>query len=204
MKSPYYEFDAVLPGQSGKLLRPHHRSVIPHDLAAEAALLEPREPAQIHSGLRMPAALKHAVLPCKKREHMAGSPEILRPCVLAYAGARRHAPLLGGNPRLCPYIINRHGKCRLMIVRVLRGHRREIQLLHIFLRHRHANEPLPMLCHEVHIFRRRKFRGTDKIAFIFPVRIIRHQNDLPILQIFKCFFYCVKCSHLLSSLLSSY
>ena len=48
-----------------------------------------------------------------------------------------------------------------------------------------------MACHKIDILLSCKFRRADHISFIFPVRIIRYQNDPSLAQFFKCLFYAI-------------
>ena len=72
------ELDVVPFGQLCQLRSTHHGAVLPHDLAAQTALSQPRQPAQVHRGLGVAVPLQHAVLLGQQREHMARPAEILR------------------------------------------------------------------------------------------------------------------------------
>ena len=74
-----------------------------------------------------------------------------------------------------------------MVVRVMPNHLRKLQLLYKGFRHRHTDQTFAVGRHEIDIFCCRKLSGTDKIALVFAFRVIRHQNDLALSQIFQSF-----------------
>ncbi len=71
-------------------------------------------------------------------------------------------------------MIDRNGKRRLMIIGIILNHLWNPQLLHIFFRHRHADQPFAVCRHKINIFCRGKLRRAYKIAFVLTILIICH------------------------------
>ena len=73
------EFYVVFFRQLKKLRRAHHGAVLAHDLAAQAALLETGQAAEIHRRFGVAVALQDAVFSGQQREHVPRTAKILRP-----------------------------------------------------------------------------------------------------------------------------
>ena len=74
------EFEAVFFRQFPEICGPHHGSVVLHDLAAHAALGEPRQTHEVHCRLGVSVSHEHSAPSCHKWEYMARSSEILGFC----------------------------------------------------------------------------------------------------------------------------
>ena len=196
--------DAPLVSELFELGGAHHRAVLPHDLTAEAALLQTCQPAQVHSGFCMAVPLQNTVLFGEQGEHMPGPAEVLGLCVILDTGQRGHGPLLGGDPCRRGHMVDGDRKGRLMVVRVGPDHLRDLQAAHKCFRHGHTDQPLAMSRHKVNVFCSGKFRGADKIPFVLTVRIICDKYDLSIAQILQRFLYCIELTHSLYTSMSKY
>ena len=181
------ELDAEPLRQRHQLGGAHHGAVLPHDLTAQAAFLQPRQTAQVNGGLRMALPLQHAVFLRQQREHMARSAEILRPRALLHAGHRRHGALGGGDAGGGGNVVDGHREGRFVVVGVVLHHLGELQLADKSLRHGHTDQALAVGGHEVDVLRGGKLGGADEIAFVFTVGVICDQNDLSLSQILQCF-----------------
>ena len=181
------ELDAEPLRQRHQLGGAHHGAVLPHDLTAQAAFLQPRQTAQVNGGLRMALPLQHAVFLRQQREHMARSAEILRPRALLHAGHRRHGALGGGDAGGGGNVVDGHREGRFVVVGVVLHHLGELQLADKSLRHGHTDQALAVGGHEVDVLRGGKLGGADEIAFVFTVGVVCDQNDLPLSQILQCF-----------------
>ena len=84
-------------------------------------------------------------------------------------------------------MVNGHGESRLMVVGVVLDHLGKLQLPDEGLRHGHADQALAVGGHKVDVFRGGKLGGADEVALVFPVRIVRHQNEPALLQILQGF-----------------
>ena len=184
------DLKSQLLGQPQQLLRAHHRSVVAHDLAAQAAFLETRESHQIHSRFGMAVPFQHAVFLRAQREHMARPAEIRRLHVVGHAGPRGdpafHCGDAGGRFDKVDGI--REG--RFVIVGIVRDHLGKQQRVAQLAAHGHADQPLRPGRHQVNIFCRRKLSCADHIAFVFPVFVVGDEDDLSRAQIVKRFFDC--------------
>ena len=70
---------------------------------------------------------------------MSRAAEILRLCVRIHARARRNTALLGRNTGGRRFMVDRYGKRRLMVIRVIHHHLWELQLPADFCAHRHTD-----------------------------------------------------------------
>ena len=137
----------------------------------------------------MSISFQHPILLCQKRKHMSGTSEIFGFCILIYAFHGCNRTFCCGDSCTGTDMIYRNRKCSLVIIRIFLYHLGKLQFSDIFLRHRHADKSLSMSCHKVNVFCCGKLCRTDKISFIFSVRIIRYQNNFSISKFFQSFFY---------------
>ena len=166
--------------------RTHHRTIFAHDLTAKSALFQPGKSHKIYRRLRMAGTFQHTAFARLQREHMARSAEILRFCLIFHRFHRRKRSLKRGNSGRCIDMIDGHGKCGRVIIRIYFHHLFQSQFFTIFCTHRHTNQPLGKARHRIDIFRRRMLCRTDQISFVFAVRIVNDQNQFALFQIFEC------------------
>ena len=185
--------------QGLQLGRAHHGAVLAHDLAAKAAGTKARQAAQVHRRFRMSVPLQDPVGLCEQGEHVPRPAEILRPGVILHAGDGGHGPLLGRDARRRRHMVDGDGKSRFMVVRIIPHHLRDLEALHIFLRHGHTDQPPAVYGHEIDILCRRELSRTDKVPLVLPVRIIHDQNDLSVPQILQRLFDSLKLIHFSTS-----
>ncbi len=67
-----------------------------------------------------------------------------------------------------------------MIIRIVSDHLRQHQFLYQRLPHGHTDQSFPVYCHKIHVFCCGKFRGADKISFVFPVLVVCYQYNLTV------------------------
>ena len=174
----------------------HHGAVLPHDLAAQSAGLQPRQAAQVHGGLGVALPLQHTVGLGQQGEHVPRAAEVLRAGVLGHAGHGGHGPLGGGDAGGGVDPVNGHGEGRLVIVRVLGDHLGNLQLLHKLRRHGHTDEALAVGGHKVDVFRGGELGRADKVALVLPVRVVGDQNDLARPQVGQGLLHRVELTHI--------
>ena len=174
----------------------HHGAVLPHDLAAQSAGLQPRQAAQVHGGLGVALPLQHTVGLGQQGEHVPRAAEVLRAGVLGHAGHGGHGPLGGGDAGGGVGGVDGHGEGRLVVVRVLGDHLGNLQLLHKLRRHGHTDEALAVGGHKVDVFRGGELGRADKVALVLPVRVIGDQNDLARPQVGQGLLHRVELTHI--------
>ena len=125
---------------------------------------------------------------------MAGTAEVFGTGRFFRAFAGRQRPFYGGNARRRIDVVDGDGEGRFVIVRIVAYHRRQAELTGVFDAHGHADEALAVRCHKVHVFCRAVLGGADKVAFIFSIRVVGDDDDMPGLQFFDCFFYGIEFS----------
>ena len=77
-------------------------------------------------------------------------------------------------------MVDGHGEGGFVVVGVLGDHLGKRQLLAQFGGHGHADEPLAVYCHEVHVLGGGELRCADEIAFVLAVGVVGAQNDLDV------------------------
>ena len=85
-------------------------------------------------------------------------------------------------------MVDGDGKGGTVIVCVIVYHLRELQLLTVVAAHGHADQTFSVYSHKVYVLRGGKFCGADEITFIFSVRIVGAEDNLPLTQILQGFF----------------
>ena len=69
-------------GKSEKFCSSHHCSVVSHNFTAETAFLKACKSHKVYGCFCMSVSFQNTVFLGKKREHMSGTAEILRSCVI--------------------------------------------------------------------------------------------------------------------------
>ena len=171
-------------GEFQKLRRPHHVTVVGHDLAAKSRRIKPRQLRKIDGRLRVPGSPKHAARHRPEREHMTGAAETRRLRRWIDQKPHRLAPLESGNARVRRHRVHGNGKRRLMIVRIVRDHRRDVEGVEPVTLHRRADQPLRIGCHEVDRLRRDLVRRDNQVALVFPVLVVDDHQHFPLPDVF--------------------
>ena len=140
----------------------------------------------------MAVPFKNATLFCNQRKHMSRSAKIGRSDIFRYTHPGGQSSFLCGYAGRSIFIINRYGKSRLVIIRIICYHRIKHKLLCNFPAHRCTDQSFRISSKEIHILRCCTFCGTDEISLIFPVLIVCDQNDFSFLQRLYGFFYIFK------------
>ena len=137
----------------------------------------------------MSISFQYTILLCQKRKHMSGTSEIFGFCILIHTFHGSNRSFRCGDSCTGTDMVYGNSKSRFVIIRIFCYHLREVQFSYIFLRHWHTDKSLSMGSHKINIFCCGKLCCTDKISFIFSVRIIRYQNNFSISKFFQSFFY---------------
>jgi len=159
--------------------QPRHRAVFLDHFADDRGGIGAAHFGEIDRRLRVPGSSEHAAFFGDQRKHVPRAAERLRPRIRIDQGANGSRTFIGGNPRRRFHMIDGYGKRRAVIIGVARHHRRQVQLVRAFFRNGHADETAAFADHEIDHFRRRLFRQSDKIAFVFPVFIVDDDDDAP-------------------------
>ena len=176
---------SVFFGKLPQLGRAHHRTVIPHDLTAKSAFRQSCQTAKVNGRFRVSVPHQNAAFSCRQRKHVSGSSEILRLCSRIRTRAAGISSFLCGNARGGIHMVDRHRKRRAVVVGVFRYHLRKLQTPCNLLRHRRTDQSPSVFCHKIDVFSCGKFRRTDQVAFVFPVGIVRTENNLTAFQRLK-------------------
>ena len=180
----------VLEGLDGQRLQPpllcflqqlrgaHHGAVVPHDLTAQSALGEPRQPAQVHSGLRVAVADQHAAPPGHQGKHVAGPAQILRPGGRVHTLAAGVAPLLRADAGGGVHMVDGHREGGAVVVGVHLHHLLQPQPVCDLGAHGGADETLGVDGHKVDVLRGGKLGGADQVPLVLPVRVVDGDDEM--------------------------
>ena len=185
-----------------KLRRAHHLAVVRHDLAAKACRIEACKACQIRRRFRMPRAAQNAALDGAQREYMAGTAEGRRLRRRIQHPANRLAAFKSRNPRARLDGVNGNRKGGFMVVRIVRDHRADIELVKTLAVDRRADQPLRVLRHEIDVLRRNRFRRHDEVALVLPILIVYNKNHLAVPNILDRLFHRCKIRHVYTLLTS--
>ena len=178
----------------------HHRAVVAHDLAAQAALFQSCQTAQIDRCLGVAVAGEHAAAPRNQREHMTRTAQVLGTGVRVHAAAAGKAALLGGNAGRGVHVVDGNRKGGVVVVGVDLDHLLKAQTACDLLAHRGADESLGLCRHEVDVCGRGELRRADEVALVFAVGVVDDHDKAARAKLFKRLFNrAVFCCHVYSS-----
>jgi hypothetical protein len=75
-------------------------------------------------------------------------------------------------------MVDRDGEGRPVVVRVVGDHRLQLQATAVGLGHGHANQPLGVRGHEVHVGLCGELGGTNQVALVLAVRVVDDDNNV--------------------------
>ena len=147
------DLQLVAPRELDEIVAARHRAVVVQDLDDDGRRLEAREPREVATRFRVPRARQHAAGLRHQREDVAGLAQVARLRLRRDGGldraravvrrdARRHA--FGG--------FDRDREIRGLPNVGIADHQRQPQLLAARARQRQADQPAPVLRHEVDVF----------------------------------------------------
>src|SRR5579884_222035 len=167
-----------------EVVEPRHRTIFAHDLADDAAWIEPGEARHVHCGLRVTGAYKDATRLGDKRKDMAGRDDRFTSMRRVYGNRDRASPVCSTNARRNPILrLNRHGKSRLVAASVCSSHRLKTELVGTLFRQCEADETTAVPCHEIHSLGRRHLSRDHEVTFIFTALIIHEDEHAPIARL---------------------
>ena len=189
------EFEAPFLGLLLEFRGPHHGAILPHDLTAEAHLLQAGQAHQVHGGLGVAVALQHAVVLGQQGEHVAGAAEVLGLGIGVHALHSGEGPLGGGDACGGVHMVDGDGEGGLVVVGVPGDHLGELEFFHILIGHGHADEALAVGGHEVHVLRGGKLCRADEIPLVLPVGVVGAEDHFALAQVLQGLFDGVVLKH---------
>ena len=181
------DLDVVLLREFIELGRAHHRAVVTHDLAAEAAFLQAGEAHQVDGRFRVAGALQDTAFSGLERKHMARAAEVFRFRVFLDTLHRGQGALHGRDSGRRVDMIDRNGEGRRVVVGVVLDHLLESELHGQFVAHRHTDESLRIARHEVDVLCRGVLGRADQVTFVLAVRVVDHEDDASGAQVVEGF-----------------
>ena len=164
-------------GELHQVVAPRHRAVFFQNLADDAGGFEPRQPRQVDPALGLPGAHQHAALARAQWIDVAGADEFGAGGVLAHGLQDRGGAIAGRDSRAAGAPRgDRHGEGRAERRLVIADHHAQTELIDPLGRHRQANQPAPVLGHEVDRLGGGQFGGHAEVALVFALLVI-HQDD---------------------------
>ena len=171
-----------------------HGAVILHDLADDAAGLEPSQPREIHGALRLAGAHQDTALAGEDGEYVPRAHDVSGLHVVCDGRADRRGTVVGRDacrdaaPRL-----DGDGEGRLEARLVVIDHEVEVQLLRQLLVEGEADEAPAVLGHEIDGFGGDELRGHEEIALVFTVLVVDEDDHLAVFDIIDCVWNGADC-----------
>ncbi len=165
-----------------------HRPVVVHDLADHAGRDQPGEPGEVDAGLGLPDALQHAAGLGLEREHVAGLDELPR----ARVGIDRHLdrarPVGGRDPGAdAGASLDRDRERGLEGRLVLGRHQVEAELVAALGGQGEADQPAPLLAHEVDRLGGDELGGHRQVALVLTVLVVADDDHLALADVLDRF-----------------
>src|SRR5579875_2108999 len=168
----------------GQVGYPRHRPVVVHDLTDHAGGDEARQPRQVNRRLRLSDALERSSGLGLQREHVSGLHQLPR------AGLRVYRHLNGARAVRCGDAgadagtrLDGDGERRLERRFVLGGHEVETELLAALGCQRKADQPPPLLGHEVDGLGRHELGGHRQIALVLAILVVADHHHLALADV---------------------
>ena len=168
----------------------HHRAVIAHDLAAQTALFQPGQTAQVNGRLSVAVAGQYAAAARDQRENVSRTAQFLRLGVDIRAFSAGKAAFLGRNAGRGVHMVDGDRERGVVVVGVYLDHLLEAETERDLLAHRRADEALGVGRHEVDVLGRGELRRADEVALVLAVRVVDCDDQVSCAKLFKCFFDC--------------
>ena len=157
------------------------------------------EMRQVATGLRVPGAHQHAALLRHQRKNVTRLHDVFRLRVLSDCRQYRACAIGRGNAgRHAARGFDRQREIRSHARAVVADHQRQSELPATLLGERQANQPAPMLGHEVNGLRRHEFGGHQQIALIFAFLFVHKDDQFSGSQVGNDLGYGADCRHCMS------
>ena len=171
---------------AAELRLPRHGAVGIQDLADDAGRQQAGQPRQVHAGLGLPHALQHATGAGAQRKDVTGAAKVGRLGV----GVQRHLDGRGAVGRRnargdteAAVGVDAHGERGPHVLGIPLGHLGQAELVAALRGEGEADEPAPVLRHEIDDLGRDELGRADEVAFVFAVGVVRHDDDLPVAEV---------------------
>ena len=179
-----------------KLRHASHGAVFVHDFDQGGRRAQARQLCQVYSRFSMACATEYALFLGVQGRNMPRPAEVAGLGIRVRKGENRRRTVVSGYTRGAAFnFIDHDGKRRSQNRGILGGLPREVQFMAALDRERCAKHATTFVEHEVHLFRRNLFGGDDKVAFVFAVFVIDHNQKLAVLKIFDGLFNRIKQGH---------
>ena len=179
-----------------KLRHAGHGAVFVHDFDQGGRRAQARQLCQIDRSLGMACATEYALFLGVQGRNMPRPAEVAGLGIRVRKSENRCSAVVSGYTRGAAFnLVDHDGKGRAQNRGILGGLPREVQFMTTLDRERCAKHATTFVEHEVHLFGRNLFGGDYKVAFVFAVFVIDHNQKLAVLKIFDGLFNRIKQGH---------
>jgi hypothetical protein len=163
-----------------------HLAVVAHHLADHARGIQAREPGEVDRRLGLARALQHAAGLGLQGEHVAGLDQIARGAVRIDRDLDRARAVGGADPGGDPFAgLDRDRERGLERRLVLGRHQLQAEFVAALRRQSEADQPAPLLGHEVDRLGRRELGGEGQVTLVLAVLVVaddHHPSGADLLQ----------------------
>ena len=179
-----------------KLRHAGHGTVFVHDFDQGGRRAQACQPSQVHRRFGMACATEYTLFLGVQGRNMPRPPKVAGLGIRVRKSENCRRTVVSGYPRGAAFnFIDHDGKRRSQNRGVLCGLPREVQFMTTLDRERSAKHATTFVKHEIHLFGCNLFGGDYKVAFIFAVFIVDHNQKLAVLKIFDGLFNRIKQGH---------
>ncbi len=169
----------VLAGELSEPLPAAHGSVVVGDLADHSDTGQTRQRQQVGGRFGVSGAHQHTPGTSTQRKDVPGAVEVIR--ARRYVGQCAHGDgAVGGRDAGAGIgVIDAHGERRLVCIGVVRHHQRQRECVGALGRHGRTHDAGAVAHDERHLLGRDQLGGPHQVAFVLPIGIIGHHDQLP-------------------------
>ena len=161
-----------------ELGHPLHRAIVIHQFAEHSRGRQSGQRGQVDRRLRVTRAFQHATGPGPERKHVPGLHQLFGPGPRIGENPDRLRAILGADARRDPFRgVDADGEIRAMRLPVLAHHRAEGEAFELGFKAGHANDATAVADHHADGLGGDLGSRHDQIAFIFPIRVVRHDHQ---------------------------
>ena len=173
--------EAVLLLEFEQLRQSRHRAVFIENFADDRRRIETGQPGEVDGGLRVTGPPQDPSRTALQRKHVTRLHQVRRHGIRSREQSNGQGPVSGtyaGGDSAGG--VDGDGKVSLMHLAVVGDHSLQAELARSLRRDRRANQPAPVLRHEIDGGIGDLGGRHDQIAFVFTVSVVRHDNDAPL------------------------
>ena len=175
-------------GQTG------HGTVLVHYLDKRTAGPHAGHAGKVDGRFGMARTPQYSLVACTQRIDVSRSAEILRLGVRVHQSANGSSPVVYRHTRSTSVmqVVHRHRERRAQQGGIIADHHVEVELPAPVFGQRGTEYAAAVMQHEIDYFRSYLLGCHDEVAFVFPVFVVHHDDDLTLAEILEDLLYGIK------------